>query len=313
MNLLSRKRKGYFKKKAAIDLGLTLMICCCGTCVFASPAAKTILPLWEENIPMLRGTEEKDIPTLTFYPASSSKAADCGIIICPGGGYGKLAMDHEGKQIAEWFNSIGVSAFVLKYRLPADGYTHPVPLMDVQRAIRLVRYHAKKWEVDPAKVGVIGFSAGGHLASSAGTHFEKPPYSLGDAVDPVNAVSPRPDYMVLIYPVISMQDGITHAGSRRNLLGKNPDPEKIELMSNEKRVTPQTPPTFLVHANDDTAVVPENSVRFYRACRQVQVPVEMHLYLKGGHGFGMRTSAGPAASWPQDCKQWMQQMALLPM
>ncbi len=294
-------------KKTAIVFCFVLL--CSG--VYAQPTEKTVLRLWEDTIPMTLGDEEKDIPTLTCYPVSCENAENGAIVICPGGGYGHLALDHEGKQIAEYFNSIGVSAFVLKYRLPGDGYRHPVPLMDAQRAIRLVRYHAKEWKIDPDKIGIIGFSAGGHLASSAGTHFEKP-IDTGEGADAIDTVSCRPDFMVLIYPVISMQDEITHKGSKMRLLGENPESKLVELMSNEKQVTPETPPTFLVHANDDKSVLPENSVRFYEALRKAKVPAEMHIYLKGGHGFGMRPNTGPAASWPEICRQWMQQLHLLP-
>lgn len=289
---------------------MLLLLCVPGYGVETS-SADNVLRLWSQDIPGVLGAGEKDIPTLTLYLPKPDVATDAAIIICPGGGYGGLASDHEGKQIAEYFNSIGVSAFILKYRLPSDGYRHPVPLMDAQRAIRLVRFNAKQWNVNPAKIGIIGFSAGGHLASSAGTHFEKP-VAAGGVLDAIDAVSCRPDFMVLVYPVISMQNDITHGGSKNNLLGTDPDSALVELMSNEKQVTPATPPTFLVHANDDNAVVPENSVRFYLACRRANVPAEMHLYLKGGHGFGLRPSAGPAASWSHACMQWMQQLDFLP-
>lgn len=270
-----------------------------------------VIRLWSGEIPGALGTADKDIPILTCFRPDPETATGAAIIICPGGGYGHLAMDHEGKQIAECFNRIGVTAFVLRYRLPSDGYRHPVPLMDAQRAIRLVRSHAEDWKIDPAKIGIIGFSAGGHLASSAGTHFEKPVVPEGKT-DAVDAISCRPDYMVLVYPVISMQEGLTHGGSRNNLLGNEPSPELVELMSNEQQVTSLVPPTFLVHADDDQAVLPENSVRFYLACRKAEVPAELHLYLKGGHGFGMRPSAGPAAKWTESCEKWMQQLSLLP-
>ena len=284
---------------------------CCGVFVSGQPAEKTILHLWEDTTPMALGAEDKDSPTLTLYPVSGGDATDCGVIICPGGGYSHLAMEHEGYQIAEWFNSIGVSAFVLKYRLPSGGSRYPVSLMDAQQAVRLVRYNAEKWNIDPAKIGIIGFSAGGHLASSVGTHFEKP-VALAKTLSKIDMVSCRPDFMVLVYPVISMQDEITHKGSKENLLGNNPKPERVELMSNEKQVTSETPPTFLVHASDDKTVVPENSIRFYRALQKANVPVEMHIYLKGGHGFGMRPAAGPASQWPEVCRDWMQQLGFLP-
>jgi len=288
-----------------------VLISCCVVFAAEQSVAPTIMPLWDDTVPGILGSAEKDIPTLTVYPVSGETVTDCAIVICPGGGYGHLAIDHEGRQIAEWFNSIGVTAFVLKYRLPSDGYRHPVPLMDAQQAIRAVRHKASKWNIDTAQIGIIGFSAGGHLASSVGTHFEKP-VKIEQGSEEFEAMSCRPDFMVLIYPVISMQDGITHQGSKNNLLGENPDTELVSLVSNENQVTSQTPPTFLVHANDDNAVVPENSLRFYEALRKADVPAEMHIYLKGGHGFGIRAGAGPAAEWPRLCKQWMQQLGFLP-
>ena len=275
-----------------------------------TPAAEMI-PLWEDKVPGALGSDEKDIPVFIPYIPAPEKATGAAVVICPGGGYSGLAMDHEGEQIGRWLESIGVTAFVLRYRLPGNGYPHPVPLFDAQRAIRTVRFNAMKWNIQPEKIGILGFSAGGHLASSAGTHFSKPVVLEGCQSDDVDAVSCRPDFMILIYPVISMQEGITHRGSRNNLLGENSPAELVDLMSNEKQVTEQTPPTFMVHASDDTAVLPENSIRFYQALLKAGVPAEMHLYLKGGHGFGTRASAGRASEWPILCEAWMRQMKFL--
>lgn len=287
-----------------------ILFSCQAALIASVPKQHTILPLWKDAVPMSLGIEEKDNPTLTIFPAAGENATDCGIIVCPGGGYAHLAMDHEGVRIAEWFNSIGVSAFVLKYRLPSNGYRHPVPLMDAQQAIRIVRQKSAKWNIDPDKIGIIGFSAGGHLASSAGTHFQKP-VTVPGISEGMDTVSCRPDFMVLIYPVISMQKAITHKGSRNNLLGDDPDRALLELMSNEKQVTSETPPTFLVHADDDKAVRAENSIRFYEALHQAEVPAEMHIFLKGGHGFGMRPEAGPATEWPVLCRKWLRQAGFI--
>ena len=254
-----------------------LFFCICVHSVNAS-LADNLIPLWDSEVPGALGTEEKDTPILIPYLADRSVATDAAVIVCPGGAYQVFAFDIEGPPTAKWFNSIGVSAFVLRYRLPFEGYPHPIPLLDVQRAIRLVRSNASKWKIDPAKIGIIGFSAGGHLASSAGTHFEKP-VKVTDTLDEIDAVSCRPDFMILGYPVVTMHNDVAHMLSRNNLLGNNPEPTLVELMSNEKQVTARTPPTFLVHASDDTCVLADNSVRFYLACLKANVPVEMHIYL----------------------------------
>lgn len=273
-------------------------------CLFSGRAAG--FPLWADGAPGASGDTEKDVPTLTPYVPAADKATGTAVIICPGGGYGHLASDHEGVQIAEWLNSIGVTAFVLRYRLPSNGYRHPIPLMDTQRAIRLVRTRADEWKVKPERIGILGFSAGGHLASTAATHFEQP-VATGDKADAVDAVSCRPDFQVLIYPVISMDLAITHRGSRENLLGKEPSEELVRLLSNELQITEKTPPAFLVHADDDKAVVSENSIRYYIGLRKANVQAELHIYLKGGHGFGIRPTAGPAAQWTDLCARWLSQ------
>lgn len=272
----------------------------------AARAAQPVIPLWPNGAPGALGDERKDIPALTVFVPEAETRTGTAVIICPGGGYARLADDHEGRQIAEWLNSIGVTAFVLRYRLPGDGYRHPVPLTDAQRAIRVVRSRAGDWDIRPDRIGILGFSAGGHLASTAATHFERP-VSTGDRADAVDATSCRPDFQILIYPVISMDASITHKGSRDNLLGKEPSEELVRLLSNELQITEKTPPAFLVHADDDKAVVPDNSIRYYLGLRKVNVPAELHIYLKGGHGFGMRPSAGPAAAWAELCRQWLEQ------
>jgi len=273
----------------------------------AVTTTQTTLALWTDGAPGALGEAEQDSPTLTLYPPLTDKYIPTAVIICPGGGYARLAMDHEGVQIAEWLNSIGVTALILRYRLPADGYRHPTPLMDAQRAIRLVRSRAADWNIQPDRIGILGFSAGGHLASTAATHFDKP-VATGNKADAIDTISCRPDFHILIYPVISMEATITHRGSRNNLLGLEPSDELVRLLSNELQVTAATPPAFLVHANDDEAVAPENSIRYYLGLRKADVPAELHIYLKGGHGFGMRPSAGPAAAWTESCRKWLDQL-----
>jgi acetyl esterase/lipase len=252
-------------------------------------------------------------PTITFYPANKLSAP--AVIICPGGGYKILACDHEGKKIAQWLNSIGLNAFILKYRLPVSKepqaqytYPHNTPLLDAQRAIRIVRFNAKTWNVDPNRIGIMGFSAGGHLASTAVTHFDS---GNKFALDPIDRISSRPDFAILAYPVISFDPDIAHMGSRYNLISKNPDPKLIQLYSNEKQVTHNTPPTFLVHADDDTGVSAENSVRFYLALRKAHVPAEIHIYKAGKHGFGLGKTGTPAAQWPLQCQNWLKETNII--
>ena len=268
-----------------------------------------ILLLWSGTAPLAVGDSKWDKPNLTVHMAAKPNGA--AVVICPGGGYGNLANDHEGKQVAEYFNGLGVHAFVLQYRIAKDDRKGPLgkaPLLDAQRAIRMVRSMAAEKKFDPQRVGLMGFSAGGHLASTAGTHFDD-----GDpaAQDPVDRVSCRPDFLILAYPVISMEQGVTHGGSRRNLFGDKPTEEQIAEFSNDRKVTDKTPPTFLFHTNEDTAVVPENSVRFYMACKKAKVPVELHIYEKGRHGVGLgrdpkwtggETSTG---TWPDRLSDWL--------
>jgi acetyl esterase/lipase len=263
--------------------------------------------LWQGQAPGALGTEEKDRPFLDIYPAGQNSSG-CAVIVCPGGGYARLALDHEGLQVAKWLNTLGVSAFVLHYRNNGDGYKNPAPLSDAQRAVRWVRHQAKELAVDPNRIGILGFSAGGHLVSSLGTHFQTPAYEISDNIDKISC---RPDFMVLVYPVITLEPPFAHMGSRDNLLGKDAGEELVKSFCNHLRVTKDTPPTFLVHANDDKAVPPENSILFYEALRKAEVPAEMHIFLKGGHGFGMRKGVGPAEGWINLCEGWLRESGYL--
>lgn len=265
-------------------------------------SAEAIL-LWPNGAPGALGSEAKDIPTLTPYLAEPSVVATgAAIVICPGGGYGGLA-SHEGKDYALWLNQNGVAGFVLKYRLGSAGYRHPRMLEDVARAVRLVRARAADWKVDPKRVGVMGSSAGGHLASTLLTHFgEGHPH----AEDVIERHSSRPDLGILCYPVITMGK-FTHQGSKSNLLGKDPSPELVRLLSNELQVTPQTPPTFLWHTVEDTAVPVENSLDFAAAVRKAGVPFDLHVYQKGRHGIGL----GNGHPWTKDCLYWLKEQGFV--
>lgn len=257
------------------------------------------------NITGIRKVTE---PTLKIFLADNKISKNAAVIICPGGAYALLSHDKEGDKVAEWFKSIGISAFVLKYRLPSDVIMKDKtigPLQDAQEAIRTLRRRAQEWNLDPAKIGVIGFSAGGHLASTLSTHYNDKVYDSKDNI------SARPDFSILIYPVISMDEAITHKGSKENLLGKNPIPEMVEKYSNEKQVTAETPKTFLVHATDDKAVPVENSINYYLALKQHQVPVEMHIYENGGHGFGLGVQ-GTNKNWPKACEKWLVSNGFIP-
>jgi len=245
--------------------------------------------LWPNGAPGAVGEEDADKPALTPWLVKNGSGLT--VIVCPGGGYGGLAMDHEGRQIAAWLNSQGIAAFVLKYRL-GPRYRHPAPLQDLQQAIRTVRRRAKEWNVDPARLGVWGFSAGGHLASTAATHFEAP--------------GTRPDFAILAYPVITFtNEEFVHKGSRKNLLGDSPGSDLKEDLSTELRVTRETPPTFLFHTSEDKGVPPENSILFYMACRKAGGPVEMHIYEKGPHGVGLGATDLALSSWPARLADWL--------
>ncbi len=245
--------------------------------------------IWPGGAPGAVGEEDADKPSL--FPWLAPQPTGLAVIVCPGGGYGALAMDHEGRQIAQWLNSQGISAFVLKYRL-GPRYRHPAPLQDVQQAIRMVRRRAAEWRIDPARLGVMGFSAGGHLASTAATHFQAPGI--------------RPDFAVLGYPVVTFtNEEYVHKGSRRNLLGDSPSGRLQEELSNELQVTRETPPVFLFHTNEDKGVPPENSILFYMACRKAGVPAELHIYEKGPHGVGLAATDLSLSSWPARLADWL--------
>ena len=249
----------------------------------------------------LQSTSQVSIPTLSIFLPKDIKQNQTAVVILPGGGYSHLAFDKEGTKVAEWLNTLGIAAFVLKYRLPNDLImTNKVvgPLQDAQEAIRIVRLNSKIWNIDPAKIGIMGFSAGGHLASTLATHYDERVYETS------SKISARPDFSLLIYPVISMQNDITHKGSQTNLLGENPSQQDIDFYSNEKKVTPQTPPAFLVHATDDGAVMAENSVNYYLALKKNGVTAELHLYEKGGHGFGLGVN-DTSKFWTKACEEWL--------
>jgi len=246
------------------------------------------------------------VPDIAVFLPSGANATGQAVVVCPGGGYHILAYNWEGTDIAKWLNSLGIAGIVLKYRLPVDEsntVSYKVALEDAQRAMRLVRYHAKEWNIDPAKVGIMGFSAGGHLASTVATHYDK---GNPEAKDPVERMSCRPDFVLLGYPVISMDDAITHKGSKKALLRSDPSPQRAKEFSNELQVTEDTPPAFLFLAADDKAVPPENSIRFFEALKKHGVPAEMHIYPSGGHGFSLAINRDRhTARWTQDAAAWL--------
>ncbi len=266
-----------------------------------------VMPLWTGQAPGQQGTEDKDIPTLTAYLPRGTAAGMTAVIVAPGGGYVNLAMNHEGRQVANYLNSLGIAAFVLKYRL-GPRYRHPIELGDAQRAIRTVRAKAAEWHIAANRIGIMGFSAGGHLASSASTHFDP---GKADAADPIERVSSRPDFAILGYPVISMVAPWTHQGSRKALLGDNPDPELAKSLSGELAVTDRTPPTFIFHTNADTVVPVENSIYYFLALRKAGVVAEMHIFERGPHGVGLAMDDPALAEWPKLLANWMRVNAFL--
>jgi acetyl esterase/lipase len=270
-----------------------------------------VIALWPEGVPGARpggGVERIEdgrvynvqIPSLTVFPAPDQTAVGTAVIICPGGGYARLAVSKEGSELVERLGALGVSAFVLKYRLVE--YGHPAPLRDVLRAVRIVRSKAHEFGIRPDRIGVLGSSAGGHLAACAGTLFDAPEGRTGAELD---AVSARPDFLALLYPVITMTAPFVHAGSRANLIGDAPSQALVERLSVETQVRPDTPPTFLVHTGEDTSVPLENSLLFFQALRRAGVPAEIHLYEKGPHGFGTSSGLGPTSGWPKRLEEWM--------
>lgn len=264
-------------------------------------------PLWPEGkIPHAKpDAGEEEIPRVDIYPTAGSKKHNgAAVVVCPGGGYGSLAKDHEGHQIAQWYNERGVTAFVLTYRLGSQGYHFPVQLADVQRALRLARAGAEEFKIDPGRVGVMGFSAGGHLASMAATKFGDEAYPATDDTDKLSA---RPDFAALCYPVISLEKDITHGGSRKNLLGPDRADDDIwaERLSSDRNVAEDTPPVFLFHTAEDTAVPVENSLRFFSAMRKHGVPGEMHLFQKGVHGVGLFQGDPVLRHWSELLDLWL--------
>ena len=257
--------------------------------------------LWPDGAPGALGTEAKDQPKLLVWRAQAEGGATPAVVVCPGGGYGHLAMGHEGKQIAAWLNSIGVTAAVLDYRHRGKGYGHPAPLQDAQRALRTVRANADAWRVDPARTGVLGFSAGGHLASSVSVHHDA---GAPEHADPIERQSCRPDFSVLCYAVLAFDQPFTHKGSQRNLLGEDPPPALVAEMSSERHVDEATPPTFLWHTTADRAVPVENSLAYYAALRRAGVPCELHCFEQGRHGVGLGKGLA-ASAWPDLCRRWL--------
>jgi len=300
-------------KKLFLFLFLGSMIPCSAT------AQYTVRKLWPDKIPgavsnenytenatVNEGLETRfskvTDPELFVYLAPADKATGTAVLICPGGGYSILAFDHEGHQIARWLNENGIASIILKYRLPSDQIMEDKaigPLQDAQEAIRTLRRNAEKWNIDSHKIGVIGFSAGGHLASTLSTHYDVPVYEKKDAV------SARTDFSILIYPVITMDTSFTHMGSRNNLLGENPSEEAVQHFSNELQITGETPPAFLVHSTDDNVVPVHNSIIYYERLQKYGIPSELHVFQKGGHGYGLAVGEATQSAWPALCLQWL--------
>ena len=260
-----------------------------------------VIPLWSGGAPGALGTEDRDVPAITVFLPRTVAPNTPAVIVCPGGGYVNLASNHEGRQVANYFNSLGVAAFVLRYRL-GPRYNHPIELGDAQRAIRMVRSRASEWRLDPARIGIMGFSAGGHLAMTASTRFDAGNPAASDAIDRAGS---RPDFTILGYPVISMVEPWTHQGSKNNLLGTNPNIELARSLSGELSVTKDTPPTFIFHTNADTAVPAENSVYYYLALRKASVPAEMHIFEKGPHGVGLANDDPALSEWSKLLANWL--------
>jgi acetyl esterase/lipase len=260
-----------------------------------------VIPLWAGPAPGALGSEDSDVPALTVFLPRTMTAATPAVIVCPGGGYVRLASNHEGRQVASYLNSLGIAAFVLRYRL-GPRYHHPIELGDAQRAIRLLRSRAAEWQLDPARIGIMGFSAGGHLAMSASTTFDAGNPRAGDSIDRADS---RPDFAVLGYPVITMTEAWTHQGSKQNLLGDNPDAALARRLSGERAVTKETPPTFIFHTNEDPAVPAENSLHYMLALRQAGVPVELHVFEKGPHGVGLANDSPSLSPWSALLATWL--------
>ena len=289
-------------------LKLLLALLC--TAAFAQAQPTNAFPLWPDGAPGALGKEDKDIPSLTPYLPDAAKATGAAIVICPGGGYGGLA-NHEGEHYARWLNEHGVAGFVLKYRLGSGGYHHPAMLQDAARAVRTVRSRAGEWKFDAKKVGIMGSSAGGHLASTLLTHFES---GKPEAADLIERQSSRPDAGILCYAVISMTTEFTHQGSKRNLLGTNVPPELAREVSSELQVTKDTPPCFIWHTGEDKGVPVENALLFAAALRKAGVPFDLHVYQKGPHGLGLGSRDYDPAKWlpwTRDCIYWLREQGFV--
>lgn len=303
-------------------LCLFLMLCFFSTELSAQPFT---VKLWPDGIPGSKTdasyieeiiTSEGRItrcnrvvnPDLTVYLPPAGKGNGAAVLICPGGGYATLAFDHEGNAVARWLNENGIAGIVLKYRLPSDRIMENRsigPLQDAQEAMRVIRRNAGEWNLDPSKIGVIGFSAGGHLASTISTHYADNVYKVKDQTDA------RPDFSLLIYPVISMDSTITHIGSRTNLIGRKASPELERRFSNDKQITSDTPPAFLVHSADDTVVPVVNSLNYFKGVQALKIPCELHIFQKGGHGYGLATKGGTESSWPDLCLKWLKSIGII--
>jgi acetyl esterase/lipase len=287
------------------------------TALTAFAVPPVVIPLWPEGVPGAKALGEElheaggritrvSEPTLTVHAPAIDRPNGTAVIIAPGGGYGLLSAEREGVQYANWLSTLGVTSFVLKYRLADFG--HPAPLQDVLRAVRLVRSRAAEFKINPGRIGVMGSSAGGHLAACAGTLFNHAAGRTGAALDTTDA---RPDFLILMYPVITMEGPSVHAGSRRNLLGETPAPDLVNLLSVERQVTAATPPTLLIHTQEDQSVPVENSLLFYQALTRAKVPAEMYLFEHGAHGMGMKPDFGTASDWPRRAEEWLRQRGLL--
>ncbi|MFO1512705.1 MAG: alpha/beta hydrolase [Verrucomicrobiota bacterium] len=278
--------------------------------VSLSAQTNMTFPLWPAGAPGALGQSSNDIPTLTVFLPPPGKASGAAMVICPGGGYGHLA-DHEGSQYARWFNELGIAGFVLKYRLGNNGYRHPVMLQDAARAMRTVRARAGEWQLDTNRVGIIGSSAGGHLASTLLTHWDNGQVDLADEIE---RQSSRPSLVILCYPVVTMKDPFTHQGSRANLLGTKPPLNLLEELSAESQVTKASPPCFLWHTFEDKVVPVENSLQLAEALRRVGVPFDLHIYQSGGHGLGLGARDSDATKrhpWTRDCEFWLKEQGFL--
>jgi len=285
-------------------------------------AQETILKVWPGGVPgsikdetyiekssMTNGTysnfNKVTDPSLFVFLPAGQNATGAAVLICPGGGYGGLAFNHEGFAIARWLNDNGIAGFILKYRLPSDLIMKDKsigPLQDAQEAMRIIRRNASNWKINPRKIGVIGFSAGGHLASTISTHYSDKVYEVSDTT------SARPDFSLLIYPVISFDAAITHGGTRKNLIGENPSESDIKRFSNELQITTETPPAFIVHSADDKAVSVKNSIVYFEGLQKNNIPAELHIFQKGGHGYGLSVDSGTQSAWPDLCLRWLKEI-----